>query len=69
MGVRVMYENWCPEVFSTAASLPEVAGNEAIYFDPLSVDEMSKAIGQLAQNPDLRETLRQKGLQNASKFS
>jgi len=58
-----------PVICSTAASLPEVAGDAAIYFDPLSVAEMSKAIGQAAQTPDLRQTLKQKGFQNAGKFS
>ena len=58
-----------PVVCSTAASLPEVAVDAAIFFDPLSVDEIAKAIGQLAQNPALRETLRQKGFQNVKRFS
>jgi glycosyltransferase involved in cell wall biosynthesis len=58
-----------PLVCSRAASLPEVAGEAAIYFDPLSIDEMAKAIGQVALNPDLRKTLRQNGFQNAAKFS
>lgn len=58
-----------PVVCSTAASLPEVAGNAAIYFDPISVDEMAKAIGQVAQNSDLRQALKQKGFQNAAHFS
>ena len=58
-----------PVACSTAASLPEVAGEAALYFDPLSVDAMAQAIGQVAQQSDLRETLRQKGFQNAGKFS
>lgn len=58
-----------PVVCSTAASLPEVAGEAAIYFDPLSVDAMAKAIGQLVRNPYLRKTLIQNGFQNAAKFS
>ena len=58
-----------PVVCSKAASLPEVAGDAAIYFDPFSVDAMVKTIGQTALNPDLRKTLIQKGFQNAAKFS
>jgi alpha-1,3-rhamnosyl/mannosyltransferase len=56
-------------VCSTAASLPEVAGDAAIFFNPLSVDEMAKAIGQVARGANLRTTLKQKGFQNAGKFS
>jgi glycosyltransferase involved in cell wall biosynthesis len=58
-----------PVVCSKAASLPEVAGEAAIYFDPLSIDAMAKAIGQVVLNPDLQKTLIQSGLQNAAKFS
>ena len=58
-----------PVACSTAASLPEVAGDAAVYFDPLSVDEMAKAIGKLAQDASLRAALKQKGFQNAGKFS
>lgn len=58
-----------PVVCSTAACLPEVAGDAAIFFNPLSVDEMAKAIGQVAQNPALRETLKQRGFWNVGRFS
>ena len=58
-----------PVVCSGAASLPEVAGEAAIYFNPLSIDAMAKAIGQVVLNPDLRKTLIQNGFQNAAKFS
>lgn len=58
-----------PVACSKAASLPEVAGDAAIYFDPLSIDAMAKAIGQVVLNPNLRKTLIQNGFQNAAKFS
>jgi glycosyltransferase involved in cell wall biosynthesis len=58
-----------PVVCTMAASLPEVAGDSAYYFDPTSVDEMAKAIGKVAQSLDLRELLRQKGLDNVGRFS
>ena len=58
-----------PVLCSTAASLPEVAGDAAIYFDPLSVDEMKKTIGQVVRNPALRNTLKQKGFLNVGRFS
>jgi glycosyltransferase involved in cell wall biosynthesis len=58
-----------PVVCSRAASLPEVAGEAAIYFNPLSIDAMAKAIGQVVLNPDLRKILIHNGFQNAAKFS
>ncbi len=33
-----------PVACSNAASLPEVAGDGAVYFDPLSVDQMAATI-------------------------
>lgn len=58
-----------PVLCSNVASLPEVAGDSAVYFDPLSVGEMSKAIGKVAQDIGLRKMLRQKGAQNIRRFS
>jgi glycosyltransferase involved in cell wall biosynthesis len=58
-----------PVACSTAASLPEVAGEGAVFFDPFSVSEIAKAIGQVAQDTALRESLRKKGLRNVSRFS
>jgi glycosyltransferase involved in cell wall biosynthesis len=56
-------------VCSNAASLPEVAGDAAVFFDPLSVDEMSEKIAQVAQNQDLRDQLRRRGFANVRRFS
>ena len=58
-----------PVACSKAASLPEVAGDAAIYFDPLSIDAIVKTIGQVVLNSDLRKMLIQNGFQNAAKFS
>ncbi|MBE3094297.1 MAG: glycosyltransferase [Actinobacteria bacterium] len=57
-----------PVVCSRATSLPEVAGESAIYFDHLYIDAMAKAIGQVALNPDLRKTLMQNGIRKSAKF-
>lgn len=58
-----------PVLCSNAASLPEVAGEAAVYFDPLSVDEIAKGIGQAANDSGLREKLKQKGQENVGRFS
>jgi glycosyltransferase involved in cell wall biosynthesis len=54
---------------STAGSLPEVAGNGATYFDPLSVDGMAAAIRQCLADADLREQLRERGRENLGRFN
>ena len=58
-----------PVVCSSAASLPEVAGEGAVYFDPLSVQEMVEAIARVLEEKPLRDTLKEKGLENVSRFS
>jgi glycosyltransferase involved in cell wall biosynthesis len=58
-----------PVICSNAASLPEVAGDAAVFFDPLSVAEMSQKIAQVALDQGLRDELRQRGLANIRRFS
>jgi glycosyltransferase involved in cell wall biosynthesis len=54
----------CPVACSNAASLPEVCGDAAAYFDPLSVDEMVAAVERA-----LAGDLVQKGLEQAARFT
>ena len=58
-----------PVACSRAASLPEVAGEAALYFDPCSVEEMAAAMERLANCPDLRAELVRKGFGNLDRFS
>lgn len=58
-----------PVVCSTAGSLPEVAGEGAVYFDPYSVEDMTDKISWVARDPALRDKMRQKGLANVQRFS
>lgn len=58
-----------PLMSSDRSSLPEVAGEAALYFNPESVEEMSAAMERLLTDSALRETLVKKGLQRASQFS
>jgi glycosyltransferase involved in cell wall biosynthesis len=58
-----------PVVCSRAASLPEVAGDSAIYFDPHSAEEMAWAIEQVLTSKDLRRHLAERGLHRAATFS
>lgn len=58
-----------PVVCSDRASLPEVAGDAALFFDPTNISEMSETLARAAGDRGLRETLREKGRQNAARFS
>lgn len=58
-----------PVVCSTAGSLPEVAGDGAVFFDPYSVQDLVEKTGQVVLNKELREKLRRMGLQNCQRFS
>jgi glycosyltransferase involved in cell wall biosynthesis len=56
----------CPVACSTAGALPEVCGNAARYFDPLSVDEMVEAMLTILGDPD---RLVERGLERAAEFT
>ena len=58
-----------PVVASSAASLPEVGGNAALYFDPLSADELAVQIERVLESHELRVSLRNLGIQQATQFS
>jgi glycosyltransferase involved in cell wall biosynthesis len=58
-----------PVVCSRAASLPEVAGDAAVYFDPFSIDDMAEKIVAVANDLSLRNELRTKGTENLKRFS
>ncbi len=54
---------------STAASLPEVAGDGAAFFDPTSVDEMQAVLRDCLRDHALRDRLVTLGSANAKRFS
>jgi glycosyltransferase involved in cell wall biosynthesis len=58
-----------PVACSNAASLPEVAGDAALYFDPLDVPAMTGAIDRLLTDDDLRRRLAAAGLEQAARFT
>lgn len=70
-GIPVLEAQACgvPVVVSRVSSIPEVAGEAAFYFDPKNEDDMFEKINQVLTVEDLREKLRQKGLENVRRFS
>ena len=59
----------CPVVASNATSIPEVAGEAAVLFDPLDVSGIAKAIRQVATDQTKRQELIASGFEQAKKFS
>jgi glycosyltransferase involved in cell wall biosynthesis len=70
-GLPVMEAMACgtPVVTSTAASLPEVAGEAALLVDPLDVESIAEAINQALADEGLREELQWRGLERSALFS
>ena len=58
----------CPVITSTTFSCPEVAGDAALLVNRLNIEEITTAIDRLVFGQDLRESLKIKGLRQASLF-
>ena len=58
-----------PVACSNASSLPEVAGDAALYFDPYDMAAIRGALERLLGDASLRERLREAGFAQAGKFS
>lgn len=58
-----------PVVSSNAASLPEINGEAALYFNPKNTEEMANKILSLTKNPQLKSELIAKGLINLKRYS
>ncbi len=58
-----------PVACSNASSLPEVAGDAALLFDPTSESQIADAVGVLLDNAAEAERLRVAGLQRAATFT
>lgn len=59
----------CPCIISNSSSLPEVAGEAALYIDPAQPDSMVDAVTKLIVDSTLRETLILRGREQLAKFS
>lgn len=58
-----------PIVTSNVTSLPEVAGNAALFVEPDKIDSIANGIEQITSNETLRNDLIQKGFVRAQDFS
>ena len=59
----------CPVITSNISSLPEAAGEAALYVDPKNSDDIEAKITEIVENPSLRKELIEKGKKQIKKFS
>lgn len=59
----------CPVITSNVSSLPEAAGDAALYVDPENVDDIAKKLSEVLDNKKLRAELIVKGKKQVEKFS
>jgi glycosyltransferase involved in cell wall biosynthesis len=65
--VEAMAEG-CPVACSNIASLPEIAGDAALFFDPFSIDDIARTLLQIATDAGMREALAERGKQRILRF-
>jgi glycosyltransferase involved in cell wall biosynthesis len=58
-----------PVICSNTSSMPELGGQAARYFDPHNVHDMFEAISTVLEDSDLRQEMRQRGFEQAARFS
>ncbi len=58
-----------PVITSNTSSMPEIAGDAALLVDPFDIASIRSAIGNLVEDPAQAARLREKGLQQAARFS
>ncbi len=59
----------CPVMCANTASLPEVAGDAALFFDPHQPEQLAHLINRIYLDDELRETFIQKGYSRAARFT
>ena len=70
-GIPVLesFASGCPVICSKTSSLPEVAGDAAIYFDPTDKLSMLDSIQKVIYNDKLRKKLIDKGIERVKEFT
>ncbi len=70
-GLPVLEAMQCgaPVIAGNQTSLPEVAGDAALFFDPFDTGALGEAIARVLDHPDYRADLRVRGLKRAAEFS
>jgi glycosyltransferase involved in cell wall biosynthesis len=58
-----------PVAVARSASLPEVCGDAALYFDPLQVEDMADKLVMIASDNELCQQFKEKGLKRSKLFT
>lgn len=58
----------CPVISSNTSSMPEVIANAGEYFDPSSIDDIKRAIGDVVYSPTRIDNLKELGSERAQHF-
>jgi len=58
----------CPVIAARAASIPEVLGDSALYFDPLQVTDITACMQRVLRDEALRQDLRRRGKANVKRY-
>jgi glycosyltransferase involved in cell wall biosynthesis len=69
MQILEAFENNVPVATSNISSMPEVAGEAAVYFNPKNISEIKNAIKNVLLDKSLAENLRTKGKERLKNFS
>jgi len=59
----------CPVVVSNASSIPEVAGEAGVYFDPFQIEDIADKMGTLLSSSSLRKEKIALGIRQLDQFS
>ncbi|MBN2365587.1 MAG: glycosyltransferase family 1 protein [Calditrichaeota bacterium] len=59
----------CPAILSNSSSLPEIAGDAALYFDPEDENSIREIVSHLIDNENLRKQLIERGSERVREFS
>ena len=59
----------CPCILSSGGSLPEIAGDAALYFDPENAASLQAGVKKILHDESLRKKLKEKGAERSAEFS
>lgn len=70
-GLTVLEAMACgaPVVASNMGAIPETAGEAAIYFNPVEVEDIAQAVDQVTGDSELQEVLRKKGFERVKEYT
>jgi len=70
-GIPILEAQQCgvPVVTSNNSSMPEVAGDGAVYVDPYDVSDIANSIERLLVDEELKRNIINAGYENAKRFS